>query len=49
VKTFIKLNQLSDAHPGKTLLAILAAFAIACVLLPQDPPNLGVIHVGSAT
>jgi hypothetical protein len=38
-----KLNALSDAHPGKTLLAILAAFALACCMLPADPPSATVV------
>ena len=38
-----KLNRASERHPGKTLLAIFTAFALACCMVPADPPSLAVV------
>ncbi len=38
-----QLNNWSDANPGKTALAIFTAFALACCLLPADPPSVAVV------
>ncbi len=43
MKTLKRANNWSDANPGKTLLAIFTAFALACCLLPADPPSVTVV------
>lgn len=43
MKTFLRLNAASERHPGKTLLAIFLVFALACCLLPADPPSVAVV------
>jgi len=45
MKAFLRLNAASERHPGKTLLAIFTAFALACCLLPADPPSVTVVGV----
>lgn len=43
MKTLKRVNQISERHPGKTVLICIVLFALACVLLPADPPYVGVI------
>lgn len=43
MNTIRKPNAASERHPGKTLLTIFTAFALACCLLPADPPSVAVV------
>lgn len=43
MKTFTAFNRWTDARPGRTLLAIFVVFALACAMLPSDPPSVAVV------
>lgn len=50
MKAFAAFNRWTDARPGITLLAIFVVFAIACSMVPDDPPYLGITnHIGGTT
>jgi len=43
MKAFNAFNRWTDERPGLTLLAIFLVFALACCMLPADPPSLTVV------